>query len=85
MNEKLSELRSFDHLKNGPIHTWLVAECNKLALTQRGLRDDVEFRWNQGRQQMLCDIIAKIEGARDEHERVEQSERKRLAPRANAF
>lgn len=77
-------LRAFAALKHGEIHKALLAQRDELSQAQRSLRDEVEFRWNQGRQQMLSDIIDTIEGARDEVERIESASRKRR-PGVNAF
>lgn len=73
-------LMELARLKNGPLHKALEAELNEVIATQCRLKDETELRWNQGRQQLLFDILEEIENARD---RLEKPSTKR--PTQNAF
>ena len=79
-----SEYRAFAHLKNTAVHEVLKRQYEKLSLEQRSIKDEIDLRWNQGKQQMLFEILETIDKAKAEVERIESASI-RPRPTANAF
>lgn len=67
-------LRAFAYLKNEEVHQYLINRYAELAGVQQVLRDEVEFRWNQGKQQLIAELLDIIDGARDSVESAERKE-----------
>lgn len=65
-------LMELANLKNGPLHKALQAEYTEITNMQCRLKDETELRWNQGKQQLLFEMLNDIESARD---RLEQPSR----------
>lgn len=64
-------LMSFASIKNSGVHEAFKNEFAILSEFQRSIKDEVELRWNQGRLQMLFDILDTIENAKSEVEKIE--------------
>jgi hypothetical protein len=80
MKQSEQVLRELASMKDGPLHNALKAELNTVIALQCKLKDEVELRWNQGKQQLLFEILDDILSARD---RLEKSSRQK--PTTNAF
>lgn len=55
--------------------SWLCSEEQQLSNLLVSVKEEVPFRWMQGRCQQLKDLIAVIKSAPVEHERVQQKRR----------
>lgn len=57
------QLKAMAQLKGTPVHQMLTAILANSYSSTRLFRDEVNLRWEQGRQQMLCELVEMIEGS----------------------
>lgn len=79
------EIRALTHLINGDVEAMLKRVNTELTETQRLLRDETELRWNQGKQQLLFEILDMIRTSRERLEALERRASKPVINKTLAF